>query len=382
MKILELESNRTTYIEMASTGIINYLRDSSNKSLADFVPSEIYHMIDPYWYSWPPMEPMWFGVIGFFVSILGVMSLSGNFIVMYIFTSSKSLRTPSNMFVVNLAFSDFMMMFTMFPPMVLNSFYQTWIMGPLLCEIYGLCGSLFGCVNIWSMTLIARDRYNVIVKGISRKPLTATGALIQLLVIWCICGIWSILPMLGWNRYVPEGNLTVCGTDYFAKDWWNRSYIMVYFVWVYVTPLSTIIYSYWYIMKAVRIHEQQMREQAKKMNVASLRNSEADKGKSVEIKLAKVALVTISLWFFAWTPYTVINFSGIFGSMYLSPLSTVLGSAFAKANSVYNPIVYGLSHPKYKQVLREKMPCLACDRKDTGSDAKTQVTAEYSESVA
>lgn len=93
--------------------------------------------------------------------------------------------------------------------------------------------------------------------------------------------------------------------------------------------------------QAVRVHEKAMREQAKKMNVASLRQSDAD-AKSVEIKLAKVALVTISLWFLAWTPYTIINYAGIFESMNLSPLSTICGSVFAKANAVCNPIVYGL----------------------------------------
>jgi len=27
-----------------------------------------------------------------------------------------------------------------------------------------MCGSLFGCTSIWTMTMIALDRYNVIVK--------------------------------------------------------------------------------------------------------------------------------------------------------------------------------------------------------------------------
>ncbi|EDW42035.1 opsin Rh6 [Drosophila sechellia] len=359
-----------------------YMRDGRNLSLAESVPAEIMHMVDPYWYQWPPLEPMWFGIIGFVIAILGTMSLAGNFIVMYIFTSSKGLRTPSNMFVVNLAFSDFMMMFTMFPPVVLNGFYGTWIMGPFLCELYGMFGSLFGCVSIWSMTLIAYDRYCVIVKGMARKPLTATAAVLRLMVVWTICGAWALMPLFGWNRYVPEGNMTACGTDYFAKDWWNRSYIIVYSLWVYLTPLLTIIFSYWHIMKAVAAHEKAMREQAKKMNVASLRNSEADKSKAIEIKLAKVALTTISLWFFAWTPYTIINYAGIFESMHLSPLSTICGSVFAKANAVCNPIVYGLSHPKYKQVLREKMPCLACGKDDLTSDSRTQATAEISESQA
>lgn len=86
-----------------------------------------------------------------------------------------------------------------------------------------------------------------------------------------------------------------------------------------------------------------MREQAKKMNVASLRSSE-DANKSAEAKLAKVALITISLWFMAWTPYLVINYEGIFGAGRLTPLGTIWGSLFAKANAVYNPIVYGIRY--------------------------------------
>lgn len=43
---------------------------------------------------------------------------------------------------------------------------------------------------------------------------------------------------------------------------------------------------------------------------------------------------------------------------------------------------YLYSHPKYKQVLREKMPCLACGKDDFGSDSRTQATAEISESQA
>lgn len=86
-----------------------------------------------------------------------------------------------------------------------------------------------------------------------------------------------------------------------------------------------------------------MREQAKKMNVTSLRSSE-DANKSAEAKLAKVALITISLWFMAWTPYLVINYIGIFGGPQLTPLGTIWGSLFAKANAVYNPIVYGIRY--------------------------------------
>ena len=84
-----------------------------------------------------------------------------------------------------------------------------------------------------------------------------------------------------------------------------------------------------------------MREQAKKMNVKSLRSSE-DCDKSAEAKLAKVALTTISLWFMAWTPYLVICYFGLFKIDGLTPLITIWGATFAKTSAVYNPIVYGI----------------------------------------
>jgi len=84
-----------------------------------------------------------------------------------------------------------------------------------------------------------------------------------------------------------------------------------------------------------------MREQAKKMNVSSLRSGDQS-NTSAEFKLAKVALMTISLWFMAWTPYMVINFAGIFQLITIDPLFTIWGSVFAKANAVYNPIVYAI----------------------------------------
>lgn len=200
------------------------------------------------------------------------------------------------------------------------------------------------------------------------------GALARIALVWAMSLAWTIMPLLGWNRYTPEGNMSVCGTDYLTKGWESRSYVLIYGIWVYFLPLLLIIYSYTFIMKAVSAHEKNMREQAKKMNVASLRSSEAS-NTSAECKLAKVALMTISLWFFAWTPYLIINYAGIFDMSKITPIATVWGSLFAKANAVYNPIVYGISHPKYRAALMKKFPSLACASDDgLSEDAKSTVS--------
>jgi r-opsin len=75
------------------------------------------------------MNPLWHGILGFVILVLGIISWTGNGVVVYIFSCTKGLRTPSNMFVVNLAVSDFLMMVIMSPPMVFNCYFETWMLG-------------------------------------------------------------------------------------------------------------------------------------------------------------------------------------------------------------------------------------------------------------
>lgn len=212
------------------------------------VPADMLHLIDPHWSQFAPMDTMWNYVLGAVMVVLGLISWCGNGVVVYVFATTKSLRSPSNLLVLNLAFSDFMMMVSMCPAMVINCVYETWVLGPMWCDLYAMCGSLFGCTSIWTMTMIAFDRYNVIVKGLAGKPMTIKGAILKIILIYLFAGIWTVAPLFGWNRYVPEGNLTACGTDYLSDSWVDKSYILVYSIFVYYSPLFLIIYSYYFII--------------------------------------------------------------------------------------------------------------------------------------
>jgi r-opsin len=80
----------------------------------------------------------------------------------------------------------------------------------------------------------------------------------------------------------------------------------------------------------------------------------------------------------AWTPYLVINFGSIFEIAKISPLGSIWGSVFAKANSIYNPIVYGISHPKYRAALHKTFPSLMCGD-DPASDGTQSAVTKVSE---
>ncbi|MFS6538487.1 7 transmembrane receptor, partial (plasmid) [Idiomarina loihiensis] len=102
----------------------------NNETVVDKVLPEMLHRIDPHWYQFPPMNPLWHGILAFITSIILIIASAGNGMVIYIFTTTKTLKTPSNLFIVNLALSDFLIITTMSPPVVVNTYYETWVFGP------------------------------------------------------------------------------------------------------------------------------------------------------------------------------------------------------------------------------------------------------------
>eukprot|EP00094_Tigriopus_californicus_P004155 TCALIF_04003-PA protein Name:"Similar to Compound eye opsin BCRH2 (Hemigrapsus sanguineus)" AED:0.27 eAED:0.27 QI:0/0.4/0.18/0.81/1/1/11/0/584 len=278
---------------------------------------------------------------------------------------TKTLRTPSNMLVVALAFSDFVMIWSQAPPLFINVFMSKhWAFGPLACELYGFLGGVFerkrfelesnliaGCGSLWMIIMIGYDRYNVIVKGFNGMKITPCIAFLMIVFSFAYSTALCILPLLKvWGSYKLEGLLLTCSFDYLTDDWINKSFTLFFFLGCFGLPMCFIIYFYSQIVYAVVAHERALKAQAKKMNVESLRSNTDANAESAEVRIAKVAITNICLWLLAWTPYAAIAMIGQFGGAHLlTPVVTQLPSFLAKTASCFNPIVYAVSHPKFQR---------------------------------
>lgn len=346
-------------------------------SIVDFAPPDLKHMIHPHWNNYPPVNPMWHYLLGVIYVFIGVLSFMGNGTVIYLWMKVKKLRTPSNLLITNLAVLDFLMLVTNFPFFAYNCFMGgQWMFSAFYCELYALCGFITGLGAIWSLVFITYDRYNVIVHGVSGKPLTFGKAGGMVLFIWINATVTSLAPMLGWGRYVPEGILDSCSFDYLSKDWNTRSYGIFIFLWSFVFPLTVIIYAYMFIVKTVVQHEAAMAAQAKKMNVSSLKAGD-DGGESAEMRVAKVAIFNVTLWIICWTPYCAVTVQGLFfDQSSITPLLSTLPALLAKSCSTYNPMVYALGHPRYRAAMMEHVPfcCVIEQDAKSGGDSKSTAT--------
>jgi len=341
----------------------------------DGVDREAMEVIHEHWGSFPPQHPLINHVVGICFFFLWIVNFFGNGSVCYIFLKVKNLRTPSNMFVVNLAFSDLCMMTTMGLPVIINSFTQRyWMWGAFGCRLYGCLGAIFGTCSILTMVVIGYDRYNVIVKGFSGKKITPGMAFIILTLIWTYAVVICSTPFLGWGDYMVEGLLITCSYDFLSPGLNERTFILFAYIFNYFTPLLLISVFYYSIVKAVVAHEAALKAQAKKMNVDSLRSAGKDNEESAEVKIAKVAITNVLLWFTIWTPYAAISALPALGyQSALTPLLSQLPSFMAKTASCINPIVYAVSHPKFREAMAKELPCFGIGEKPKGSDNATTV---------
>ncbi|XP_073457175.1 melanopsin-B-like [Aquarana catesbeiana] len=289
------------------------------------------------------------------ILIIGSVGVVGNLLVLYAFYSNKKLRTAANYFIMNLAVSDLLMSSTQAPICFLNSFNRQWILGEIACNIYAFCGALFGITSMMTLLAIAVDRYLVITKPLQSIQWASKKRTVQVIVlVWLYSLMWSMAPILGWSSYVPEGLMISCTWDYITATTANKSYTMMLCCFVFFIPLLVILHCYLLMFLAIR---------STSRNVQKLgscgRQSYMPSAIKNEWKMAKIAFVIITVYVLSWSPYacvTLIAWAGHGKS--LNTYSKTVPAVIAKASAIYNPIIYGIIHPKYRETIHKSVPCL------------------------
>ncbi|XP_029041874.1 opsin, blue-sensitive [Osmia bicornis bicornis] len=337
------------------------------------VPPEHSDLVHPHWRAFLAPGKYWHIGLALIYTMLLVMSYVGNFCVIWIFSTSKSLRTASNMFIVSLAIFDIIMAFEM-PMLIINSFMERMIGWEVGCDVYAVLGSISGMGQAITNAAIAFDRYRTISCPIDGR-LNSKQAAIIIFFTWFWVTPFTVLPLLKvWGRFTTEGFLTTCSFDFLTEDQDTKVFVTSIFIWAYCIPLIFIVYFYSQLLKSIRNHEKMLREQAKKMNVKSLVSNQ-DKERSVEMRIAKVAFTIFFLFLLAWTPYATVAIIGAYGNReLLTPLSTMIPAVFAKTVSCIDPWIYAINHPRYRQELQKRCTWMGIREPEISHDSASAQT--------
>ncbi|XP_026730386.1 opsin-2 [Trichoplusia ni] len=339
-------------------------------------------MVPEHWLSYPAPPASAHTALALLYIFFTAAALVGNGLVIFIFSTTKSLRTSSNLLILQLAVLDFIMM-AKAPLFIYNSANRGFATGTLGCQIFALMGSYSGIGAGMTNACIAYDRHSTITRPLDGR-LSRGKVLLMIACIWIYSTPWALLPLFKiWGRYVPEGYLTSCSFDYLTNSFDTKLFVGCIFACSYVFPMSMIIYFYSGIVKQVFAHEAALREQAKKMNVESLRANQNASAESAEIRIAKAALTVCFLFVASWTPYGVMALIGAFGNQQLlTPGVTMIPAVACKAVACIDPWVYAISHPKYRQELQKRMPWLQIQEPDDTASTATGNTVSNAPAAA
>ncbi|XP_046384906.1 tyramine/octopamine receptor-like [Ischnura elegans] len=141
--------------------------------------------------------PEWKGVlIGFFESLVCVLTIVGNImVIMCVFTYSP-LRIYSNFFIVSLAATDIGVALLVLPLGIVYCVHGSWIFSPVVCQVWKALNVLFCAASMLHLCAIAADRYCAIKYPITySRRRTLISVLVVIVSIWLFSMFISLILM-------------------------------------------------------------------------------------------------------------------------------------------------------------------------------------------
>ncbi|XP_058487271.1 blue-sensitive opsin-like [Solea solea] len=275
----------------------------------------------------------------------------------------KKLRSHLNYILVNLAVANLLVASVGSFTACCSFASRYFIFGPLACKIEGFMATLGGMVSLWSLAVIAFERWLVICKPLGHFIFKPNHAAACCIFTWLFALIASLPPLFGWSRYIPEGLQCSCGPDWYTTNnkYNNESYVMFLFCFCFAVPLTTIIFCYTQLLI--------------KMKMAARAQAESASTQKAEREVTKMVVVMVMGFLVCWLPYAsfavwVVNNRGQPFDLRLATIP----SCFSKASTVYNPIIYVLLNKQFRSCMMTMLGMGGVEEETSTTSAVTEVS--------
>ncbi|XP_062851691.1 vertebrate ancient long opsin a [Trichomycterus rosablanca] len=290
------------------------------------------------------IAPWSFKLLAAWMSVVTVLSLSENFLVMLVTHKFKQLRQPMNYLIVNLSLADFLMSLIGGTISVVTNYYGYFFLGSWACVLEGFAVTFFGIVALWSLAVLAFERFFVICRPLGNVRLQGKHAALGLLFVWTFSFIWTIPPVLGWSSYTVSKIGTTCEPNWYSGDPFDHTFIITFFVTCFILPLGVIIVCYSKLLR--------------KLRKVSNTHGRLGNARKPERQVSRMVVVMIVAFMVAWTPYAMFSIIvTAYPTIYFDPLLAAVPAFFAKTAAVYNPVIYVFMNQQFRKCLLQLLSC-------------------------
>ncbi|XP_023812013.2 extra-ocular rhodopsin isoform X2 [Oryzias latipes] len=199
-------------------------------------------------------EPWKYSLLAAYMLFLIITAFPINFLTLHVTVKHKKLRNPLNYVLLNLAVADLFMIVGGFTVTLYTALHGYFILGVTGCNVEGFFATLGGEIALWSLVVLAIERYVVVCKPMTNFRFEEKHAIAGLAFSWVMALTCAAPPLFGWSRYIPEGMQCSCGIDYYTPkpEINNTSFVIYMFVLHFSIPLFIIFFCYSRLLCTVR----------------------------------------------------------------------------------------------------------------------------------
>ena len=296
------------------------------------------------------------GRIGLYFAycLIFVVSLVGNFFMTMIVYKTKTMRKPTNYFIVNMAMSDLLFPIFLTPWIFIDSWLISGPLGQTMCKLVPFFTDVSTAVSIQSLVLIAVDRFGAVVFPL-RSPLISSRLCPFFILATWIIALAFLSPYLFVLKLVE--NPMVCKLQWkqVFKESEGNYFLALFIIFLY-TPLVMISVLYIIIyskIKSQKIPGEQSVNRAGEQRVKRERN------------VLKMSIAIVLVFAVCWLPFSIVVLLDVFAreNNIRLPCGFAIFHSFAvflaRANCAINPYICFLFSENYRKGLKNLFSCFS-----------------------
>lgn len=222
-----------------------------------------------------------------FVILAGLI---GNVMVIVTVAAKKSMWTPCNLFIMNIAVAD-LLVSIMLTPLRMAELFVGWPLGEFLCRFFGPLQDVIVCISAVTHTVIALERHRGIVTPFKAK-LSLRSAKITIVLICLVCYLVIGLPLALVLKQKERKGVTHCRAQWPSKT--NRVIFEVYLVAFFIlVPLITQTVTYVKIVTTIKGEDASAQSISRSGTVEQRRNQIRKKAHLVKMLIILVAVFQV-----------------------------------------------------------------------------------------
>lgn len=256
-----------------------------------------------------------------------------------IFSISRQLHTPTNLFLLSLAVSDLLVGLLLMPVEIIYV-EVCWFLGDILCTLYYLADYVITSASVANMVFISLDRYLAICDPL-RYATKVTKGRAQVCVSLCwICSVFYRLFLLNDHLENP-GKSNTCSGECVVII--GNAAGVTDMIFTFIVPITVISFLYFRVSVAAlsqaRVLRSQIAAAESKLGHVSVRRN--------EMKAARTLGVVVVVFLFCFCPYYFPALEGKNTSVNAS--SAPFDIWLAHFNSCLNPVIYAFFYPWFRK---------------------------------